>query len=333
VYWFSVIGVEIATCATMFKTLIIYNPKANRGRNLLIANELQEYIKSPNMRDTEVAWVSTQYPKHATELAAQSVHNGCHRVVSMGGDGTLHEITNGLMQIPAEHRPQLGIVPMGSGNDFVMGIKSTVHINPKEPRTALENVLRQTQGETRAIDIGYISLGDQPRQYWCNALGIGFDAAVTLHSLRINWLRGQAMYFLATVRTIIENYDAPLLDMNIDGIILSQRVQMLTIGNGTREGGGFITTPAGRPDDGMLNYAMFEPMSRLMMVRLIPEVMQGTHGKFRQVRMGTMKRMQVRTDPRSRLLVHADGEMVVRYEDAITNLEVGVIPGALSLVC
>jgi len=322
----------------VYKILVIYNPKANRGRNVLIAKELRELTESINNSGAGIAidWSSTQYPRHATELAAGAVQDGTayRRVIAVGGDGTLNEIVNGIMQIPAGDRPQFGIVPVGSGNDFVKGVKHSVPIIPEDARLAFENALRQQEVETHRIDVGYLRLGNQPLRYWCNVVGVGFDAAVGLQALRINWLRGQAMYFLAAVRTIIENYDAPHLDMDIDGVALSQRVQMLTIGNGTREGGGFITTPTARPDDGLLDYAMFEPMSRPMMVRLIPEVMRGTHGKFRQVRMGTMKRMQIRSDPQARLLVHADGEIVVGYEDhSVRDIEVGVLPGALSLVC
>lgn len=323
----------------MYKTLVIYNPKANRGRNVFIAKELREYVASlvkslaENGERHSVDWITTTHPGHATELAMQACllqpepsepHNAV-RLVSMGGDGTLHEIINGLLKCPMETRPQLGIVPTGSGNDFVEGIGAA-----RDVHLAMRNIFNGNA--PHPIDIGYLRIQGGEPHYWCNVLGIGFDAAVTLQSQRINWLRGQAMYFLAAVRTIIENYDAPNLEIDMDGTRFAQRVQMLTIGNGKREGGGFITTPSARVDDGLLDFAMFRPMSRPMMVRLIPEVMQGTHGRFKQVRMGQLKRVFIHADADSRLLVHADGEMMVQNEEDIHDIEVGIIPGAVQLI-
>lgn len=303
----------------MYRIKVIYNPSANRGRNSHDITKLREMAQPLGASE----WVHTEYPGHAIKLAAQAASEGYQRVVSVGGDGTLSEIVNGLMQVPDRERPQLGVVPIGSGNDFVVGIGATTNT-----RRALEHVF--DDGNIRRIDAGTVRLGDGIVHYWCNVLGIGFDAAVTLQSQRINWLRGQAMYFLAAVRTIIENYDSPEMSMEIDGSPLRQRVQMLTIGNGIREGGGFITTPDASVDDGKLDYAMFQPVSRAMMVRLIPEVMRGTHGRFRQVRMGKITALKLKAD--RPLLMHADGEMLAVYSDRVTSVEVGIVPGALALV-
>ncbi|HEY3290877.1 MAG TPA: diacylglycerol kinase family protein [Anaerolineae bacterium] len=323
----------------MYETLVIYNPKANRGRNLLIARELREYVDglveslADNNEHHKVDWVTTTHPGHATELAMQACQfnpdstdlTQRKRVISMGGDGTLHEIINGLLKCPYENRPLLGIVPTGSGNDFVEGIGAV-----RDVHLAMRNIF--SQNTPRSVDIGYLRIQGGEPHYWCNVVGIGFDAAVTLQSQRINWLRGQAMYFMAAVRTIIENYDAPNLEIDMDGVRTVQRVQMLTVGNGKREGGGFITTPAARVDDGLLDYALFHPVSRAMMVRLIPEVMAGTHGRFKQVQMGQLKKLTIHADSESRLLVHADGEMMVQNDADIHDIEVGVIPAAVRII-
>lgn len=320
----------------MNKTLVIYNPNANRGRNLLIAEELKEvtktYAQNGSQYGADVTWMNTQYPLHATEIASQAAKDGYARVISIGGDGTFHEIANGLMQIPAADRPKLGIVPVGTGNDFVMGTKSSIPIEANSPRFAFQNAISRSPDESHLVDIGYVQVGGRPIHYWCNVVGIGFDAAVNLQSQRINWLKGQAMYFLAVVRTIIEDYAAPELTMVMDGVHLKQRVQMLTIGNGTREGGGFITTPQARPDDGVLDFAMCDPVSRLMMIRLIPEVLKGTHGRFRQIRIGILKNITINTNESDQLLVHADGETITGYDDSVKSIEVGLIPHALGLI-
>jgi diacylglycerol kinase family enzyme len=118
--------------------------------------------------------------------------------------------------------------------------------------------------------------------------------------------------------------------MEIDGVQRVQSSQMLTIGNGPREGGGFITTPSAKVDDGLLDYVIFDPVSRAMMVRLIPEVMRGTHGRAKQVHMGTFKTMQLMSE--QPMLIHTDGELVAVDSDNVRKLEVSVVPAALQLV-
>lgn len=303
----------------MRRIKVIYNPKANRGRNAQLAEALHRLTDKLGGAD----WTTTEHPGHASELAQTAAQAGYERVISMGGDGTLHEILNGLMRVERDMRPALAIVPVGSGNDFIRGVSVKL-----SPARALEHAFEN--GGEKPIDIGYMRLNDQPARYWGNVLGIGFDAAVTQQSKRMNRLGGKLMYFVAAVRTIIENYNAMAFEMEIDGVKLLQRSQMLTVGNGPREGGGFITTPEAKVDDGLLDYVMFDPVSRPVMVRLIPEVMQGRHARARQVHMGTFKVMRLSAD--RPLLMHTDGELIAVEPDNIRTVEIGVVPAALRFV-
>jgi YegS/Rv2252/BmrU family lipid kinase len=303
----------------MRKIKVIFNPKANRGRNTQLAEELRQLTEQLGGAD----WVTTQQPGHATELAAQAAIEGYQRVISMGGDGTIQEIINGLMRVEQADRSALAIVPVGSGNDFIRGV--TVKPTPAQ---AIEQAFESTQ--TKPIDIGCMRINDGPLRYWVNVVGIGFDAAVTKQSKRTR-VKGKMMYFVSAVRTIIANYNALSFEMELDGQVRRQNSQMLTIGNGTREGGGFITNPDARVDDGLLDYVVFEPVSRAMMVRMIPEVMRGTHGKVKKiVHMGTFKAMKLVSE--QPMPIHTDGELVAIETDNIHKLEVRVIPAAINLV-
>ncbi len=299
---------------------VIYNPQANHGRNAHLADDLRRLTAELGGAD----WSSTQHPGHAVELAAQTARSGYERILSVGGDGTLHEIMNGLMQADPRQRPVLGIVPVGSGNDFVRGTAMF-----DTPTHAVERSFDGTC--EKPIDVGYVRLNGGAPQYWVNVVGIGFDASVTLHSKRLAWLPGKLMYFVAAVLTIVVSYDAPAMRVSIDGRETAQRVQMLTIGNGPREGGSFITTPAAVVDDGRLDYTMFDPVSRAMMVRLIPEVMRGTHGRFRQAHVGTFTTLALTAD--RPLPIHSDGEMIATAVDNVRQVEVGIAPAAIRLVC
>ena len=95
------------------KIKLILNPTANHGRSLQEAADLR-----PLLANRLADWGATEYPGHATVLARQAGEQGYDLVVAVGGDGTVHEVINGLMQVAEGTRPALGIVPLGSGNDF-----------------------------------------------------------------------------------------------------------------------------------------------------------------------------------------------------------------------
>ena len=99
------------------RTRIIFNPLANHGQ----ARDFQEQIVALGRLFPEVELVTTDKPGHATELAREAVEAGYETVVAAGGDGTIHEIVNGLV-IGDRAQARLGILPMGSGNDFVYGM-------------------------------------------------------------------------------------------------------------------------------------------------------------------------------------------------------------------
>lgn len=303
----------------MTKAKLILNPQANHGRAYETAGDLRHLADDIGGAE----WVGTDFPGHAVQLAREAALAGFDPVVSVGGDGTLHEVVNGLMLVDAARRPRLGVVPLGSGNDFVSGARLEAR-----PLAALQGILTAT--DERRIDAGFIRDESGRTEYWDNTVGIGFDAAVNLQSRRITRIHGFMMYLLAVIKVIIENYDAPRMDIELNGESFTKELLMFTAGNGTREGGGFITTPDAKLDDGQLDYAYISRVSRLMMIRLIPEVMNGRHGRFKSVRLGRMTSVKVRAD-RS-LPIHTDGEMFASYEANVRCVEIGIVPGALRLI-
>ncbi len=301
------------------KIKIIFNPMADMGNAWRAASDLRPIIEEYGGAD----WSGTVYPTHATELARQAGEEGYERVIAIGGDGTVHEVLNGLMQLPPEQRPILGIVPLGSGNDFARAVGV-----PASPAEALRRALI---ADPRPTDVGWIrdDLGRQ--EYFDNTLGIGFDGVVNLRSHRLPLLRGFLMYFVAVVQTILLNFDPMKLHIETDTETLDAHVLMLTLCNGPREGGGFHVAPAARPDDGLLDYVLVSRLSRLMMFRLIPEFMNGTQARFPQVRLGTFRRLTLVSD--RPLYIHADGEVFSGFGTRLHRLEVEVLPGALRVAC
>ncbi len=302
------------------KVKIILNPMADMGNAWKVANDLRPIL---NDYDGHVDWSGTVYPTHATELAKQAGDQGYEMVIAMGGDGTVHEIINGIMLLPENKRPILGIVPVGSGNDFAHAVGV-----PLQSDHALAHALR---GEPSLIDLGLMTDEHGRKEYFDNTLGIGFDAVVTIRSHKLPVLRGFLMYLTAVIQTILLNHDPALMQIESDGEQWEQRNLLVTMCNGPREGGGFLIAPDARIDDGILHYAMIRNVSRLMMFRLVPEVMKGTHGKWRQVKMGACKKLSVRGD--RAMYIHADGEVFTGFGSDLREATVEVVPGALKVVC
>ena len=297
---------------------LILNPMADMGNAWRVADDLRPIVAEYGHAD----WSGTVYPTHATELARQAALDGYDMVVAMGGDGTVHEVVNGLMQVPEDKRPILGIVPLGSGNDFAHAVGV-----PDKADHALAHALK---GEPSTIDLALLTDENGRKEYFDNTLGIGFDAVVTIRSHRLPLLRGFLMYLVAVIQTIILNFDPASLKVETDKESWEERTVMLTLCNGPREGGGFHVAPDAKMDDGILHYAAVKKISRAMMFRLIPEVMNGTHGRFDCVRMGNCTRLSLTSD--KPLYIHADGEIYTSFGSNLRKVTFEIFPGALKIV-
>jgi diacylglycerol kinase (ATP) len=300
------------------KVKLILNPMADMGAAWRVANDLRPIIAEYGHAD----WSGTVYPTHATELAQQAAQDRYDMVVAMGGDGTVHEVVNGLMRVPAEQRPILGVVPVGSGNDFAHAIGV-----PLQPDRALAHALK---GEPGLVDIGLMTDENDRQEYFDNTVGVGFDAVVTIRSHKLPIVRGFLMYLTAVIQTILLNHDPANMKVAADGDKWEEDALMFTICNGGREGGGFIIAPEAKLDDGILHYAMVKKCGRLTMFRLIPEFMKGTHVHFPQLRMGTCQTFQILAD--RPMYIHADGEIFTSFGSNLKGLKFEILPKALRVI-
>ena len=297
---------------------IILNPHAGMDSAKGKADVLRPLVEELGGAE----WVETSQPRHAIELARQAAGEGYELIVAAGGDGTAHEVLNGLLQVPAEQRPCMAILPVGSGNDF-----SHMTGMPGQPEMALRQIFANPPG---SIDLGMLSLGDGRREYFGSALGIGFDSIVTIRAKRLKFIRGYLMYLTAVFQAIILDHDSPRLQIATDQEKWEETVVMLVVMNGKREGGGFFVTPQALPDDGLFDYSQIRHVSRPMMLRILPEVMKGTHTTLKDVRMGQCRKLELLSD--KPLVLHADGEILAGFDSTIRQLSVEMIPQGLKII-
>jgi YegS/Rv2252/BmrU family lipid kinase len=307
---------------------VILNPYAKRGAT---AERKAEILRALRDQGLEFDLVETTEPGAGVRLARQAAEAGYTSIVVVGGDGTLHEVVNGLLLAGVgPDDVTLGVVPVGSGNDF----SKMLDLPAEDVVTAGTRIAR---GHTRLVDVGRVnrlvsgnrvvySLGEERPRYFINAIGIGFDALVALETQKITWLTGLPLYLVAVIRTLTLRYRTPHMDILLDGEKISQRTTLVAIGNGRCQGGGFWLTPDAEIDDGQFDLAIARQLTRLGILRLLPDVMQGTHVDKEPVTMARARHVTI--DTAYPLPVQADGEMLATRA---THLEVEVLPRRLRM--
>lgn len=297
----------------------ILNPNANMGKAWRLAADLRPVMDEYGGAD----WAGSVFPTHAIELTRQAVQEGYDLIIAGGGDGTVHEIINGLMEFPPQERPSLGVVPLGSGNDFASGVGMS-----EEPWEALRQIFN---GTPREIDIGWVEDDRGRREYWHNTVGIGFDAVVTIYSHNLPLVRGFLMYLIAVLKAVFLKHQPMNLRVTVDGERRwEDELLMLTLCNGPREGGGFYISPHSVIDDGVFEYVSVTGVSRPMMLRLIPEFMRGKHLRFSQVELDSFRTLEIESS--QTLYIHMDGEIFSGFSSDLRYLRVEQHPKAIRVV-
>jgi YegS/Rv2252/BmrU family lipid kinase len=297
---------------------IILNPIAGRGYGAKTEPGLRSLLEEEGV-DFEL--VRTRGPAHASELAEQAVRDGFEVIVAAGGDGTTHEVVNGLMRAAdGKEAGTLGVIPIGSGSDFA----NTVGV-PADLRGACR---RLAHGTVRVVDVGVVRLAGAPARYFDNTVNVGFGGRVTVEARKIKRLRGIALYLPAVLRTIFLHYQAPRLVIEYDDQELALSSLMVSVCNGSREGGGFFVAPDAEPDDGLFDLCIVGKVGRLGMLGLIPYFMRGTHIDREPVTMTRANRVRI-TSPDS-LVAHVDGEILCTDGHEI---EFEILPRALRVWC
>jgi diacylglycerol kinase (ATP) len=299
----------------MNKYTFIVNPTAGKGAGKKVFRSLEGALKEKGIA---YQVVETTGPGHATQAARTA---DTPVVVSVGGDGTINEVANGL----SGSGKHLGIIPAGSGNDFI----KSVHISGK-PLRALETLM---QGSVRTVDIGSVrctptkeGAGNFEPRLFVNGVGVGFDAAVAARTREIKYLSGTALYVLAVLQTL-GKYTPPTFNIESVGFTRQTKGLLIAIGNGTCAGGGFYLTPDARVDDGVLDICSVNDKNIFQILSLMPRVMRGKHHNVPGVTFFREKALTITAD--EPFFVHADGEIVGAN---VRRVEVGLISQKLSVI-
>ncbi len=263
--------------------------------------------------------ILTAGPGHATELARRARAGGVRTVVAVGGDGTIHEVVNGLLaEGTGSDVPVLGIVSGGSGGDYA----KTFGV-PEDPAEAIARI--ESDAEPRFVDAGLVAYRTdrgEAMRYFCNIAEVGIGAQVVHHAARMPRRLGGAVYFAGFVRTL-PAYRRREAHIVMDGQTYRGPLTNLVVAIGQVFGGGMRVAPKADPSDGLFDLQV-QFGSKVDYVMGIAKVYKGTHIPHPRIREERAAHVEVECSPDA--LIEADGEMLGR-----TPATFSVVPAALRL--
>ncbi|MBR6465628.1 MAG: diacylglycerol kinase family lipid kinase, partial [Bacteroidales bacterium] len=243
--------------------MVIVNPKAGSGRGLKDWPVISNLMYNSGLKFT---CVFTEHKFHAIELTVNAINKGYRHIVAVGGDGTIHEVVNGIFiqkTVPTTDI-FLAVIPTGTGNDWIRmyGISTTYSEAVDalvQKRTVLQDVGKVEFFETRVPHVRYMA----------NVAGLGFDAVVNLkyNNLKDQGKYGKGLYLRSTFNTLLK-YRNNHFDIIADGeTFYSGQVFSGAVGIGRFNGGGMQQTPNAAIDDGLLDLTVITDMSKLKVMR------------------------------------------------------------------
>jgi diacylglycerol kinase (ATP) len=261
------------------RPLVIVNPAAQRGRT---GRELARLLAPLREALGELDVAPTERPDHGRELAAAAVREGRALVISLGGDGTLNEVVNGLMDAaagrPAALLPRLGVVATGTGGDFGRSLSVPHHLEAYVAAIA--------SGREQPLDVGVVRFtgpgGAALTRHWINVVSGGIGGLVDLYKAAApRWMNGRLAYGQAALRGIVT---CPRVTLRCRAVLPDgsaherlMHTHAVAVCNGHTFGGGMLIGPQARPDDGLLQVVSFETSTKLLLVRRFLTVYRGTH--------------------------------------------------------
>ena len=281
---------------------IIANSVSGRGRARRIGERVADLLRE---RDVDADLMVSEASGDCERIAREVLAHGARQVAACGGDGTVHEVVNGLANSDAV----LGVVPCGRGNDLARALGVS--------RDVKDVVNTLVHGVERAIDLG--KAGDR---FFATVATLGFDTAVAQRMRsRPSRLGGTMSYLLAALQTLV-GYRSPFVRLRGDFGVFEGRVLLAATANAPFYGSGVKIAPDAIVDDGVLDVCIVADVSHWTVLRMFLTAYSGAHVGHSAVRVVQTRTLQIASD--DPLWIFADGEPVCEIPAKIE-----VVPGAL----
>lgn len=304
--------------SSLGRTLVVANPTARGGKGETAALYATRFFSSYHSVTTSCEVRLTEVPGDAQLMASDA--DRYDTVVALGGDGVIHEVVNGIMRIPEADRPRLGVIPMGSGNDFAR----TLGMTRNDPKRSIGELLR---GSEQALDLGMVN-----GTYFVQTLSFGIDAAIALDAgdrrSHRPYQSGPFLYVTSGIKKIFTGLRGWPYKIKIGEEELVGPGVAFAVQNGPTYGGGFRICPEAVPNDGNLDLCVtVEKASLPHSLMIFGLIRFGRHTKSRKLMMRHIQHAEVEFAGDDQPPCQIDGEP---FFDA--RYVIDVVPQALRVI-
>ena len=275
------------------KLYFLINPNSGKKKSLKIFKSIQPLL---NKKSIDYDFFETQYKGHAIDLIQKNNLKQYDGIIIIGGDGTFHEVVNGLMLRKDNINIPIGIIPGGSGNSFLYDL------NDKNPLSVFKDILLFKK---RSIDVIKIQTKDEII-YSINLVGWGLVTDIGKSAEKFRWL-GTSRYTLVSLTEIIKNKErhATLL---INNQKKEKKFTFIIACNTKYVGKGMFMAPDAEIDDGLLDLIVVKGnLSRTVLFKTLPKLFKGTHITDPNVEYYQVSRFSLKT--KNEDLLNIDGEL------------------------
>ena len=286
--------------------MLIVNPEAGSGKTMKVLPQIENILRT---KKVEYEFHFTQEPRHATELVKE-IGSQFDVIVSVGGDGTINEVINGL----PDFKIPFGMIPIGTGNDFARSCSI--------PYNSLEEAIQILMNH----DVKNIDVGEVNGRKFVNVLGMGFEGQANWNGRKIDFIKGALRYILAIIYTLIAYKRIPM-KLTLDKKVLDDDIYLVSIGNGWNVGGGLQLTPKAKLDDGLFDICYVKEISRWRVVTQFAKLSNGTITDLDEVEMYQAKHIKVEST--AVIPIHFDGEI---FEEKCKTLDIKINPKAQPII-
>ena len=291
------------------KYYLIVNPYGGGGKGLKIQEKIQPVFESAG---AELEIINTTHSGHAKELAQSLDFNGFNGICPIGGDGTMHEIINGMMLREDKSKIPIGLITGGTGNSFMHDLEM---LDPIDAARAVVG------GKKQSIDIVDLSVGGK-QIYIFNIIGWGLVTDAGIKAEYIRWL-GHNRYTVSAAFEVLCKKRRPAR-LILDDKIYDDNFLFIIACNTKHTGKGMKMAPKSELDDGLLDVIVVKDASRLELFNLLPKVFNGTHITHPRLEYFQVRKFGIESENKDPLNI--DGEI-----NGTTPFISNIVPSALEV--
>ena len=295
---------------------IIVNPSSGNTNFKKSWEIITHFLKLKNIN---FSYSFTEYRKHEIILVDKAIEQGYMNIISVGGDGTLHHVVNGIMKqrYIKTSKIKLGVIPLGTGNDWI----KTYNI-PNSIKKSIDIIVKNN---TILQDIGCIKLSNGKKEYFNNLAGTGYDGYVVKNLNNLKKIGSLA--FIVSGLYSLFSYKKTKYSISFNNKTINEKCLMILFGICKYSGGGLRVTKDPNPKDGLLDITIVKNISFLDLLFNVPKLYNGKIVHHKKVSNFKTKKIIVKNTSNSNSFIEADGEII-----GINSFNISILPNAIQFI-